>query len=444
MRRIVFQLTLLFATVAALPARPQAQHTPDRFPDPRFGIVEAYQAPDISRRLGAAWQRVRFHWGEIQPDGPDEWIEEEVTLAHVQAEVAAGREVAGMLIGLPGWAADDQRLPRGLYRPPDDPDNEWANFVRRAVRRYRHLIDHWIIWNEPDVWDAGHPGFTWPGDERDFAQLLRVAYLVAKEENPAAIIHLPGLSHYWDTNFGRTPYLLRLVEAIEAIDSDAGRNNDYFDAVTLHLYFNPEANYELLTRYIAWLRDNGLEQPVWLVETNAAPSLDPEVPVQNPLFRVSLAEQAAYVPQMMALGLAAGVDRIAIYTLLDPREGADPEPFGLIRPDGTARPAAQAFAVAARYLSGATSAEVRARDAVWWVQLDHPDRVTHVLWARGGESLPVDIPALTDYAQRVTLYGETGWLAAQDGRYTLELPGAECNNDPCFIGGAPVYLVEFK
>ena len=234
MARLTFPLLLLFIVTSSVAATsPSEQGRPNRIPDSRFGITEAYQAPAISRQLGVAWQRVRFHWGEIQPGGPDAWIEEEVTIQQVVSEVASGREVAGLLIGLPAWAMDDQQLPKGLFLALDDPDNLWANFVRQAVLRYDGLIDHWIIWNEPDVWDAEHPGFTWPGDERDFAQLLRVAYLVAKEQNPEAVIHLPGLSHYWDTNYGRRPYLFRLVKAIEELDPAAAENNHYFDAVTL-------------------------------------------------------------------------------------------------------------------------------------------------------------------------------------------------------------------
>ena len=94
------------------------------------------------------------------------------------------------------------------------------------------------------------------------------------------------------------------------------------------MYFNPVANYNLLKKYITWLRTNDFDQPLWLIETNAAPSLDPDYPVANLKFRITLEEQSAYIPQMFALGLAAGVEHIAVYTLLDPQKGADPEPFG--------------------------------------------------------------------------------------------------------------------
>ena len=445
MARFTFPLLLLFIVTSSVAAiSPSEQGRPNRIPDSRIGIVEAYQAPEISRQLGVAWQRVRFHWGEIQPGGPFEWIEEEVTIQQVVNEVASGREVVGLLIGLPAWAMDDQQLPKGLYLAVDDPDNLWANFVRQAVLRYDGLIDHWIIWNEPDIWDAEHPGFTWPGDERDFAQLLRIAYLVTKERNPEAVIHLPGLSHYWDANFGKTPYLFRLVEAIEELDPAAEEYNHYFDAVTYHLYFNPVANYNLLKQYISWLRTNDFDQPLWLIETNAAPSLDPDYPVANPQFRITLEEQSAYIPQMFALGLAAGVDHIAVYTLLDPQNGSDPEPFGLVRIDGTLRPAATALAVATRIFSGAISVTAQAGGAWWWVEIEHPDRTTHVLWSGSAAPIEVEIPSQVGFAQRVSMLGQARWVTAREGQYKVTLPGALCSNDPCIIGGEPIYLIEFN
>ncbi len=159
---------------------------------------------------------MRFHWAAVQPDGPDQWVEAELTEAQLDAELASGRELVGLLIGVPDWAKDEKGLPRGLYLLPDYPGNLWAAFVRQAVTRYRGRIDHWIIWNEPDIWDTSHPGFTWPGTIDDYVRLLKVAYLTAKSANPDSVIHLAAVSHYWDVEFGRELYYPKLLEAILA------------------------------------------------------------------------------------------------------------------------------------------------------------------------------------------------------------------------------------
>ena len=36
------------------------------------------------------------------------------------------------------------------------------------AQQYQGRILHWVIWNEPDVWETGHPGDTWAGSEADY------------------------------------------------------------------------------------------------------------------------------------------------------------------------------------------------------------------------------------------------------------------------------------
>ena len=67
-----------------------------------------------------------------------------------------------MLIYTPHWAAPNPvvgkpvDIPRNLNLPYDHPDNYWGQFVREIVARHQGVVDHWIIWNEPDLYDPGH------------------------------------------------------------------------------------------------------------------------------------------------------------------------------------------------------------------------------------------------------------------------------------------------
>lgn len=414
-------------------------------PNPRFGIVEAYLAPNAAAASGAGWERVRFLWPNLQPNGPDEWKAGEITDGQINREVAAGRTVVGLLIGTPGWARTDPGIPRGLYRPEDDPENLWATFVRTIVTRYKGKVDHWIIWNEPDVWDAAHPGFTWPGSVDDFVQLTRVAYTVAHAANPKAVIHLSGFTHYWDANYGRDLYFRRFLDSLVYGPWGAAENQFYFDVATLHLYFDPETNYDLIRLYRQLMLDHGLDKPIWIVETNAAPSTDPVWPVPDARFAITLEEQAHFIPQMMAMGLAAGAERLAVYKMMDaPRQfTADPEPFGLLRGDGTRRPAFTTFAAAATRMAGVASAALAERDSWTRVVMTRPGRVTHVLWARWPGGALATFPAQGTNAQ---VYDEKGrWVArarAVNGMYTLGLKDPVCSNNPCIIGGPVMYVVE--
>jgi hypothetical protein len=417
-----------------------------RVADSRFGVVEPHDAPALASELGVGWGRARFHWAQIQPTGPDEWQEAEITEGELASELASGREVVGLLIGIPAWATDERGLPRGLYSAPDSPDNTWATFVRSIVLRYQGRINHWIIWNEPDVWDPSHPGFTWPGNEADFVQLLRIAYVVANQASPEAVIHLGAMSHWWDALYGRELYIRRFLRELTS-DPGAAANSYYYDVLTLHLYFHPAGIYELIETYAAIQREFGLDKPIWLVETNAAPSYDPAWPVESPTFEVSLAEQAAFIPQVFALALAAGAQRVAVYKLIDtPGDyAANPEPFGLVRADGSRRPAFTTTRVAIERLSGIQSGRWVERGEVSHVILEGNGRVTSVLWTRIPVPQEVRIPAQSDWALLYDMWGAGQTIYPVDGSYRVELSNGECQQttgDYCMIGGPPVYLVE--
>jgi hypothetical protein len=424
----------------ATPTEESATPTPARPVDPRFGVIESHEDPAAAGRLGAAWTRVRFQWAEVQPDGPEDW-EPPIDDEELAEELAAGREVVGLLIGLPEWARDRRGLPQDLDRPPDDPANRWGAFVHDVVARYAGRIDRWIIWNEPDIADAGAPGHTWDGSIEEFFQLHRVAYLSAKSANPDAAIHLSAFTFFWAPG-----YFNRFLDILMA-DPDAAAHDYYFDAATAHLYFQPNAIYNVLYAFRQALDDHGLDKPIWLVETNAPPMDDPYWEVDNWTLAVSLNEQAAFMPQAIASALAAGAERIAVYKLKD-TEGdrqANPEPFGLIRWDNSRRPAFDTYRVAIRMLAGATTAERERWDAVGQIRLDQPGGSTTVLFARLPNPQQARVRAVADTAELVDMWGRAETIEARRGFFDVALPGALCRQtiaDYCMIGSTTYYLVQ--
>jgi hypothetical protein len=429
--------------------RPGALTTAQQAPilDWRFGVIESYESPAAADQLGAAWTRITFHWGEMQPNSAEDWILP-VTTAQLQNERESGREVTGLLIGLPGWARDSQGLPAGLYLPPDDPGNLWAAYVRRIIGYYAADVQHWVIWNEPDIWDKETPGHTWDGSEEDFAQLLRVAYLVAKTENPAAIIHLPAFTYFWDANYGREQYMRRLLAVLVA-DPEAAAHNYYFDVATAHLYFQPDQIYNVLVEFQAIMQEFGLQKPIWLMETNAPPIDDPAWPVESPTLLVTQEEQAAFMPQVIAVALAAGAERIGIFKLIDTETDrvANPEPFGLLRMDGSSRPGFDTYQLASAYLSGVEQATRERWDAIGQIRLDQRDTTTTVIFARLPEPQLVQVPATAQTAVLASMWGEQRQVSAQEGLFEVIVPPARCAQyigTYCMIGGETFYLIQAK
>ena len=412
--------------------------------DWRFGVVESYTAPNSSRELGTAWTRVRFHWADSQIGGPDTWTPQ-ISDEQIDRELAAGRLVTGLLIGIPEWARDENGLPQGLWLPYDDPGNTWANFVRQTTEGYAGRIDHWIIWNEQDI-ESSAVAHTWDGTVDDFAQLQRVAYLAAKEANPEATIHLAAFTYWADVYAGQEQYMARLLDSFLA-DPEAAQHGYYFDVATAHLYFQPDQIYNILLVFQEIMQERGIDKPIWLVETNAPPHDDPAWPVPEQTLSVMQDEQAAFMPQALVSALAAGAERIAIYKMQDTVSILTMGPQNTINLNTLAlrRPAFRALRVAMQYMGGSSEVIRERWDKIGQFRLTQQDRMTTVLFTRLADPQQAEIPAIANWALLVDLRGTRKWIKAQDGHYVIDLPPALCMQtigDYCMIGGSTFYLIQ--
>ena len=122
------------------------------------------------------------------------------------------------------------------------------------------------------------PGSTWAGSVEDYARLLKTAYLAVKDVDPAQQVLMAGQTYFWDWSHGRRRYLDRLLDAIAA-DPEAPAHGYYFDAIPYHLYFNPSQTPGVLAEARAALKKHGITgKALWINETNAPPSDDPQEP----------------------------------------------------------------------------------------------------------------------------------------------------------------------
>lgn len=437
---ITAALVVLAALILATPASAQEEPPPTPTPDPRFGAVEAFYAPDEADAAGVGWTRILFYWNALQPDGPDSWNAGYIPMGLLDRELAGGREVVGLLISTPDWASDTGGgigVPRGLYLPVDDPANEWAAFVRQAVAAYQGRVDRWIIWNEPDI-AADTYGVQWAGSVEDYYQLVKVAYLAAHEVNPDVKIHLAGLTFWHD------PWYLEKFLQVAAADPTAEAHDYYFNVISLHVYFKP-ATVPVIVQSIRYqLVAYNVDKPIWINETNAAPYDDPAYPWPDPLFALTQDQQAAFILQASALALAQGVERVSVYKWIDvPSPPLGYEPYGLLRPDHSLRPAYTAYRLMTQYYAGVNEALDRSSRDVRQIVLTRERQTTRVLWATTPEALTVTVPALAGSAQLIDSTGAEQTLTAQGGMYTLTLPGAPYEvGEEYLIGGTPVLLVE--
>ncbi|MEM7113301.1 MAG: hypothetical protein AAF614_12775 [Chloroflexota bacterium] len=429
---------LLSASLTAVPSTHAQDSQPT--PDPRFGAIESFWAPDEAAELNVGWERILFYWSEIQPKDADDWntlhvLEEWLNEAHAQ-----NRTIVGLLKNTPQWATDGREfagVPRGLELPVDDPNNLWATYVRRIANYYGERgVHHWIIWNEPEI-PLGVYGHEFDGTAEDYYQLLKVAYIVIKEVNSDATVHLAGWSYWHDPTF------LDRFLTIATADPEAAANNYFFDTLSMHIYFRVETVQSLVEFVQQTQESYGLNKPIWINETNASPNMDPLWPINRPQFPTDLDQQAWYIVQAHALGFAAGATHIGVYKLIDILLAEGGESFGILRPDYSKRPAFFAYKTTIEQLQGFTAVSQEKTDAYTLVTFTRPFGTTRIIWANNREEVALSLPVLqTGEAKLITAVGDTLPLTLENNQYTITLEGARCHNGECLVGGPPLFLVE--
>jgi hypothetical protein len=432
-----------------LPALATAAPVPSK-PTGIFGAVEAFRAGALASEAGLSWQRVSFLWHGLQPNGPDDWNAFYFPDAELNAELAAGRTIVGLLMSPPAWANGTGRAadpPRNFALAPDDPHNLWTAYVSKVVKTYQGRIDTWILWNEPDIWDPTFPIYNWSGTVTDYYRLVKRGYLAAKAANPNATVALGGQTYWWDKKNNRDLFMKRFLD-VAAGDETAAANGFYFDAVVLHLYNDPSTLYDVPVYYKQLLAAYGLDKPIWINETNAVPHDDPQSPLPRSDYRLTLDEQASYIIQAIANALAAGVERIGFYKMRDDAGYAPgSEPYGLVSANGSPKPVYTAVKTAVKLLERAGPATRSNEKGVTRVTFTKPGTRTTVLWNTTPAPAVYALAAASTDAQLVDKFGRTRPIKPQGGAYLVELPPATANTVPgdpnaYVVGGSPLIVIE--
>ena len=248
----------------------------------------------------------------------------------------AGLKTLAIIGFPPNWAST---APEGaarpwVYKPKLD---AWADYVENLTRQYKDVIQHWEIWNEPNISVFWEP----KPDAREFLDVVRMGYEAAKRGNPNCEVLIPGLAGPGEGRWG-----MDFLEAL--LKLGAAR---YCDAISIHPYRQAtpeESDLEGDLRHIAELATaSGGRKPIWFTEncwTTQLPGGSTE-------------ERAArMVPRAYALSLGTGLlEGLIFFRLHDP--GVDrfygEDNYGMCWHDLTPKAAWCAHATFANLLEGA-------------------------------------------------------------------------------------------
>jgi putative inorganic carbon (HCO3(-)) transporter len=153
----------------------------------RLGEDERQDALDSMEAAGFNWLRQRFPWDAIEAEqGVYDWAPWDELVDRVTQH---NLELVAVLDGSPTWARGkgDSSNPSA---PPLEP-RTFGDFVEAFAARYGDRIDHYQIWDEPNI--APHWGAR-EIDPAGYARLLREGAIRVRASDPGAVILLAALA----------------------------------------------------------------------------------------------------------------------------------------------------------------------------------------------------------------------------------------------------------
>jgi hypothetical protein len=297
------------------------------------------------------------------------------------------------LHGAPFKALVDGRQTEGISPPSSAADiGAFVRWATTAAERYRESRPIWEIWNEPDM-----EGF-WPPRPNPprYVALARATCKAIRAKLPGAVVVGPAVADM-PTVWRQSQPLLNAVFA----DAEL---HDCLDAVSIHTHRFGQTP-ETISRDYAVMR---ARYEAAVPADRRRPIIDTEWGDSVFDSGISEATQAEWLPRMVLVNLMEGVGLTNWYCLLD--VGADNNDmehrFGLVRADGSKRPAFGAYQVLAHELGGYQLHDTLAR-----FDASSAQGATALLFCDGGAKCKV-AAWTTEDAAKVAL---TGWRTTDAG-----------------------------
>ncbi len=393
----------------------------------------------LAAQAGVKWSREELSWANLEPQakGSFAWATYDTRLGY---DATNAINVVGMLLTTPKWASTNPGAPDWYWWEPRN-RQDYFDFVRAAVGRWKGQIHVWEIWNEPNyaaTWNCVSPC----DHAADYAVLLQGAYATIKQVDPTARVLIGGLYVHDTANEGMA-FLNQVVA-----DSGGAIN---FDALSIHTYMpdrvpegmRPDSvvqNFQYRLNMVnAWIdAHGGHPSEIWITE-------DGRSTCNGCPYPWSESDQASMLARMY--GIAAATPRVAQfdYFQFEDKFNTPSDLYGamsIVRDDLTTKPAYSAYKTAAAQLDGATFSGTgpamipgnnpQQPDSSDFTGFDYRftrgSAVLHMVW-RVNDTATIAYPAETAQVDVVSRDGAVTRLTAAGGMVTLT------------VGPGPVYVV---
>jgi hypothetical protein len=293
-------------------------------------------------------------WADLQP-AKGRWRFEKLD-GYVSLAQKHGTGLLLTLGGTPTWASARPQLKSDYYPGfTAEPANmeDWREYVRTVVLRYKGRIQAYEIWNEPNWADY------WSGSTDQMLMLTREAFQIIRTVDPNAVVASPSAAAAdgigWLTEFLRKG------------------GGQYVDVIAFHFYVDPhklppEEMLPLIKRVRQLLTENGLaDKPVWNTETGWLP----------PAKFDSDELAAGFLARAYIVSWAAGVQRLYWYAW-------DNQHVAIITYKEDTRkvtPAGRAYGVVQQWIVGTIMNDcTELRDHTWICQLQRNGKRQWIVW----------------------------------------------------------------
>ncbi len=341
---------------------------------------------------------VNLHWDSLEPE-PGRWQWPDTLLEYLQSQ---GFTVLGKLAYTPKWAIDPAKAKGWPIQNKMPASSEfYRKYVHSVVSHYAQQINHWEIWNEPNLTRY------FDGTPQDYANLLAIAAAEIKSCQPQAHIAGYALAKCYH------PSTLDFIQTV--INNQPALR---LDAVSFHPYADmaPEEAglLEKVDQFRTLFKKRQVYEPqFWITELGyqGKDSINTAIAYQPPLRRQPVNEltQAAYLARAAYLSKMAGVKYFFGYAMDSERIKRGPDIYGLLDEEWTAspKPALLAYLTVASLLGDAVfDRRVELSDPeVYLLQFRHSDAKTvSVLWATKEEKR-VKLPASLLHSASYDIFG---------------------------------------
>lgn len=305
---------------------------------------------------GAKWVRFDFNWTLIQPDNASQykWDQYDALVATAQKHQLF---VLGILDFTPAWARATVCADSDKCYPANN--QRFADFAKTVANRYKDRgLHYWEIWNEPN-----NPQFWQPkADPAGYTRLLQAASQSLRAADKNAYIITAGLSPQETNSMSYTP-----IDFLTGMYKAGAKGS--FDAVADHPYTFPLSPKSAVSH--AWnqmadpktslrqvmLSNGDQDKKIWITEYGSPTGgPGPNSTIENPNldqhpYKVDEALQAKLLSDAFELYKSYNwVGPFMYYSYQD--AGTTPDTnenfFGLVRADGSQKPAYQVFHDAAK------------------------------------------------------------------------------------------------